>query len=245
MEKGKDKVGTFHFVTESYLLDFRGRISIPVIGTYLLHAASIHAAERGFGFNDMNDRHTTWVLSRLAIEMDSYPGISEQITLYTWVEEVTRLFTHRCFALAGGDGKTFGYARSIWAAIDVETRRPAPLDIEGLSAYIADRPCPIEKPGKIAPVENRTAGEPYRVRYSDLDINGHLNSIKYMEHLLDLFDLELVRQKDIHRFEIAYLAEGRYGMPLTLHAEETSPGTYTMAICHEERAICRAAVTWR
>ena len=37
----KNKVGEFHFVTESYLMDFRGRITIPMIGTYLLHAASL------------------------------------------------------------------------------------------------------------------------------------------------------------------------------------------------------------
>ena len=67
-------------------------------------------------------------------------------------------FTSRCFELVDGNGKTFGYARSIWAAIDVETRRPTLLDIARLSAYVTDRPCPIEKPGKIAAVENETKG---------------------------------------------------------------------------------------
>ena len=91
-----------------------------MIGNYLIHVASSHAAERGFGFNDMSERHTAWVLSRLAIEMIEYPAMSEPITLYTWVDEVGRLFTSRCFELVDGNGKTFGYARSIWAAIDVE-----------------------------------------------------------------------------------------------------------------------------
>ena len=154
----KNKVGEFHFVTESYLMDFRGRITIPMIGNYLLHAASCHAADRGFGYSDMTERHTAWVLSRLAIEMTSYPAMSESVTLYTWVDEVGKLFTSRCFELVNGEGKTFGFARSIWAAIDVETRRPTLLDVEGLSAYVTDRPCPIEKPGKIAPVENNASG---------------------------------------------------------------------------------------
>lgn len=240
----KSKVGEFHFVTESYLLDFRGRITIPMIGTYLLHAASIHAAQRGFGFNDMNDRHTAWVLSRLAIEMTEYPGMSEKITLYTWIEDAARLFTNRCFELVNADGKSFGFARSIWAAIDVETRRPTSLDIEALNVYKVDRPCPIEKPGKITPVENDTPGDPYEIKYSDLDVNGHLNSIKYMEHLLDMFDIKVYEEKAISRFEIAYLSEGRYGMPLTLHAAETSPDKYSLAICNEGKAISRAAVTW-
>ncbi len=245
MATEKSKLGEFHFITESYLLDFRGRITIPMIGTYLLHAASIHAAQRGFGFTDMDNKHTAWVLSRLAIEINDYPGMSEDITLYTWIEDAARLFTNRCFELVNADGKPFGYARSIWAAIDIETRRPTPLDIEALNVYKVDRPCPIEKPGKITPVENDTPGEPYQVKYSDLDVNGHLNSIKYMEHLLDMFDIQLYKEKEISRFEIAYQAEGKYGMPLTLHAAETSPDKYSMAISHEEKAICRAAVTWK
>lgn len=239
-----EKIGEFHFVTESYLLDFRGRVTIPMIGNYMLHAASNHASQRGFGFSDMTEKHTAWVLSRLAIEISRYPEMSEPVTLYTWIDEVGRLFTSRCFELVDKDGISVGFARSIWAAIDMQTRRPTPLDMEALSVYVSDRSCPIEKPGKILPVENETAGVPYQVKYSDLDINGHFNSIKYMEHLLDLFELDLFRKKEVSRFEIAYLSEGRYGMPLALHKKELDSDTYSMAISHEEKAICRAVVTW-
>lgn len=240
-----DKVGVFHFVTEEYLLDFRGRVTIPMIGNYLIHAASNHASLRGFGFNDMTEKHTAWVLSRLAIEMFEYPERSQKITVYTWIDEVGRLFTCRCFELADEAGRSIGFARSIWAAIDMETRRPTPLDIASLGVYLSDRPCPIERPGKILPAEGNTEGLPYRIKYSDIDINGHLNSIKYMEHLLDMFDLNLFRESEISRFEIAYLSEGKYNMPLTLHKSEAERNKYNMAICNEGKAICRAAVTWK
>ena len=107
-----EKVGLFHFVAEPYLMDFRGRVTLPMIGNYLIHAASSHAGERGFGFNDMSERHTAWVLSRLAIEMKEYPTAFDKINLYTWIDEVGRLFTSRCFELADENGKTFGFARS-------------------------------------------------------------------------------------------------------------------------------------
>ena len=119
------------------------------------------------------------------------------------------------------------------------------MDVAGLNIYVTDRPCPIEKPGKIAAAENDTEGIHYTIKYSDLDINGHLNSIKYMEHLLDLFDLELFKTKDIKRFEIAYQSEGKYGMELMLHKKEAENGKYDMAICNDGKAICRASVTWR
>lgn len=239
------KEGVFHFITESYLLDFRGRVPLPMIGNYLLHAASSHAGERGFGYSDMTEKHTAWVLSRMAIELYDYPEMSEAITLLTWVGDVGRLFTERCFELQNKDGKPFGFARSIWAAIDLETRRPTMLDVEGLSSFISERPCPIEKPGKIHPVENEIEGTAFTVKYSDLDINGHLNSIKYIEHLLDNFDISLFEKKEICRFEIAYQAEGQYGMELKIHSTQTTDEHYNMAITHEGKAICRAAVTWR
>ena len=132
-----DKVGLFHFVAEPYLLDFRGRVTLPMIGNYLIHAASSHAGERGFGFDAMSERHTAWVLSRLAIEMREYPTAFERIDLYTWIDEVGRLFTSRCFELTDGKGKTFGFARSVWAAIDMETRRPTLLDAEAVKVISA------------------------------------------------------------------------------------------------------------
>ena len=237
-----EKTGKYEFITESYLLDFRGRITIQTIGNYLMHAATNHASKRGFGYSDMSERNTAWVLSRLAIEINRYPAMSEPVTLYTWIDEAGRLFTSRCFELTDVTGVPVAYARSLWAAIDLQTRRPTSLDVEALGEYIVDRPCPIEKPGKIAAVEMETEGVPYKVKYSDIDINGHFNSIKYIEHLLDMFELDLFQQKEVKRFEIAYLAEGKYDMPLTLHQKETEPDHYIMAICNPEKAICRAMV---
>jgi acyl-ACP thioesterase len=245
ISKRMNKIGTYQFVTESYLLDFKGRITIPTIGNYMLHAASHHASSRGFGFSDMTEKHTAWVLSRLAIEMWEYPVLSpEPLTLNTWISEVSRLFTSRCFEWLNAQGKAIGYAHSTWAAIDMDTRRPMPLEEEKLRVYQDDKPCPITRPNKIPPVENATEGVPYVIKYSDLDINGHFNSIKYMEHLLDMFDITLFETKELRRFEIAYMSEGMYGMSLTLHKADADDGRYHLAICHEGKAICRAAVVW-
>jgi acyl-ACP thioesterase len=237
-----DKTGTYQFTTESYLLDFRGRVTIPTIGNYMLQAASHHAASRGFGFDDMTEQHTAWVLSRMAIEMTEYPS-TRPLTLNTWISDVGHAITSRCFEWLD-DGRPIGYAHSIWAAIDMQTRRPVPLDEEALREYRDDRDCPVARPGKIPPVENTVDGVPYRVKYSDLDINGHFNSIKYIEHLLDMFDIEQFRKREIRRFEISFLAEGTSGMTLAFHKAYGSGGRYHLAVCNDHTAICRAAVTW-
>lgn len=109
------KIGEFHFVSESYLLDFRGRVTIPMMGNYLLHASSTHAEQRGFGFNAMASQGCAWVLSRMVIEMKSYPTMLQPFTITTWVEDANKLFTSRCFAIRNAEGEAMGYCRTLWA----------------------------------------------------------------------------------------------------------------------------------
>lgn len=242
----KTTIGSYSFKTESYLLGANGRLSFPTLFNYLIHAASAHATERGFGFVDMTNQHTAWVLSRMAIEVVAYPTFDQSITVYTWVDEVNKLFTCRNFQLCNAAGESIAWARSIWAAIDLQTRKPTLLDIEGLSSYLVpERPCPISKPSKIKPIEQTSVGVEYTVKYSDLDINNHLNSAKYIEHLLDLFPLEKFENQQIQRFEIAYMAEGQYGMSLSLHHAAENDTTDLLAVCHEGKTICRAKAIWK
>jgi acyl-ACP thioesterase len=56
--------------------------------------------------------------------------------------------------------------------------------------------------------------------YNDVDINGHINSVKYIEHVLDLWPLDWYRNHAVKRFEIAYVAEAHAGDQLSFYMEE-------------------------
>ena len=101
------------------------------------------------------------------------------------------LFTDRNFAIIDKDGKKIGYARSVWAMINLNTRKPADLlTLHGGSIvnYVCDEPCPIEKPSRIKVTSDQSIAT-LTAKYSDIDINGHVNSIRYIEHILDLFPI--------------------------------------------------------
>lgn len=67
------KVGTYRFVAEPFHVDFMERLTMGVLGNHLLNCAGFHAADRGFGIATLNENHYTWVLSRLAIELEDMP----------------------------------------------------------------------------------------------------------------------------------------------------------------------------
>ena len=121
------KIGSYKYVAEPFHVDFSGKLTLGVLGNHLLNCAGFHSSERGFGIAKLNEDNYTWVLSRLAIELDDLPYQYENFTIQTWVENVYRLFTDRNYAIYDKDDKCIGYARSVWAMINLNTRKPANL----------------------------------------------------------------------------------------------------------------------
>lgn len=244
----ENKIGTYQFMAEPFHVDFTGKLTMGVLGNHLLNCAGFHASERGFGIAEINENHYTWVLSRLAIELEDMPRQYEDFAIHTWIENVYRLFTDRNFELVNKDGKTIGYARSVWAMISMETRKPADLLTlhgESLNQYVSDRECPISKPNRVKVVQDNSVAE-YLTKYSDIDINGHVNSIKYIEHILDLFPMETFKQKSIRRFEVSYVAESYYGDMLSFYMEEKGESEYDIEVKkNNQEVVVRSKVIFK
>lgn len=221
MQDTTQKIETYSFTVEPFHVDFTGRIFMGVLGNHLLNAAGRHSHNRGWGIDHLNDAHYTWVLSRLSIELSEMPTSYEHVEVETWVESVMKLFTERNFLIRNSDdGRIYGYARSIWAMIDMKTRQPSNLlelkdgDILRYVLTADEKPCPIEKyrPSRPATGPDVRTIDTF---YSDVDINGHINSVKYIEHLLDLFPRECFENHQLQRLDIAYKAESYLGDTLT------------------------------
>ncbi len=232
------KVGTYEFVAEPFHCDFSHRLFMGHLGNHLLNAADYHSNDRGYGMNYLNPLHKTWVLSRLAVEMNEMPCAYDRFDVSTWVESAMRYFTNRNFAIKGKDGKVYGYGRSIWALIDTDSRQPTDILAihDGLINEYIDKetPCPIEKSGRVKMSEQAEYVRTIDTYYNDVDVNGHVNSVKYIEHVLDLFPIEWYKTHRIHRFEVAYVAESHGGDRLSFWREDLGDGEYNIRIDKEE-----------
>lgn len=178
----------------------------------IIEVATEHADLLGVGFRDLQRNDNLWVLSRVAFEMKRFPHLLEDYSLTTWIEAYNRHFSERNFEITGADGEVLGYARTIWVAINMQTRRPADLSyISYISKTVSDHPCPIEKQGKIRPVSPPQIVHEYTFRVSDIDLNRHVNSTRYVELILNQMDLGDFDDYYLHRFEIEYRQEAHYG----------------------------------
>ena len=245
------KIGKYNFVAEPFHCDFTKHLFIGHLGNNLLNAADFHSNDRGYGVNYLNSVNKTWVLSRLSVELDKIPAIYEDFVVETWIDSVIRYFTNRNFKITNKDGYVYGYGKSIWAMIDTTTRQPVDIlktSNETISEYLeADYANPIKKSSRVKLDDDLKLQQSILTTYSDIDINGHVNSIKYIEHILDLFPIEYYKKYRIKRFDIAYIMESHNNDKLNFYTNidsinecnNTVSVRVTKSGFKEEKEVCR------
>lgn len=217
-------------------------LPLPLLAKRILEVATLHAESWGVGYSTLIKNRQVWVLSRLAIEMSRYPRINERYTLETWIEGYNKHFSARNFAISDEGGKPCGYARTIWSVIDLNTRLSVDIgQFKHISRNILDKPCPIEKQSRVRDVHDENPVI-YHVAYNDIDLNRHVNSVKYIEHALDLFPFERYDRQRIHRFEIGYANEARHDATLRLCKEEVSIDNFALEIRDNEKIYCKGRI---
>lgn len=224
-------------------IDFRRRVSLSSLTNYVLISAGRNADENGFGLLELQSDNYTWVLSRLVIEMQRIPSESDSISIETWVEKVGSAFTTRNFRIRDAEGASIGYASSSWAVIDMATRRSVLLDtIPSMQQFVVPETIPIGEPGRIPNVNGEVANT-FEVKYSDIDINSHANSLNYVQWLSDCFSLDFYRTHHIRRFEINFMKEIIFGDKGEVFREINAPGDYAFQIVTRDNGIaCRARI---
>lgn len=233
-----EKIGRYEFIAEPFHCDFDNRLFMGHLGNHLINAADFHSNDRGFGMLYLNTIHKTWVLSRLALEIAEMPKAYDRFFVETWVESVMRSFTCRNFKIVGseasGEERVYGYGRSVWAMIDTTTRQPIDLlsvNNGALGNYVEDaKVCPIGKPSRVKMGADSVLRRSVETVYSDIDMNRHVNSIKYIEHVLDLWDTDWYAAHKLQRLDIAFVAEAHLGDHLLLYVEEKGSGNYAVRV---------------
>lgn len=201
-------------------------MSLPMLAQKLIDVATEHANILGIGNPDMPNPDMGWVLSRLTIEMTSYPQENTDYTITTWVEDWNRHFSRRAFSISDADGNLLGYARSIWMVLNTSDRSNAGLS--GLNfnpEWISDIECPIpmqEKHIRIEPDGNEPV---YTFKYCDIDFYRHVNTVRYIDLLLNQFDMQTYDENIVNRLELSFLHEASYGMEIRVmkQTSDTNP----------------------
>jgi len=249
-------VWTERFPVRSYEVTPGGRVSVLALADYLQEAAGHHAAELGVSMQDLLADGQAWVLAHLRLELDRLPRWGETVVVRTWPSGLDRLFATREFLLevetADGADATIARGTSAWLTIDTERRRPLrPLKaLRTLETPDRD-PALAHDFASDLPVPDRTDAEDrFSVRYHDLDVNRHVNNVRYLEWALETLPGSFLNANRCTALSLQFEAETTLGDRVRSIAQIDDGGGTKRRVHHqlmhagEGRALARAVTTW-
>ena len=226
------------FTISSYDLNPKGQARLTTMANYFQEMAYHHANQLGFGYEDMNERKTMWVLSRMRIRINHYPVWDDQVSVETWHKGMDRIFGLRDFRVKSMRGDVLGVARSAWLILDSETRRPVRPASEVLSQNIGTDSVFEENLDKIPVPEQMEELTRRKVQFSDLDIVGHVNNVKYMEWCIDALMADGSFNREIRELEINFIHEALLGDTISIRGalhEASAMGSNSIFMARRER----------
>lgn len=173
--------------------------------------ASIHAKILGMGFKDMYYKGLLWIVNYQEINyIGRVPHHCEEVMVSTWPHERKRLDYIREYEIRDLDGNLLISGIASWFTIDLNTRKLVKDDNVNFNGdYYLDTNYPNFRRARLdlKPIGDVVKWD-YRVCYTDLDHNGHMNNAKYLDVIYNKhigFDLN-----KIGKIAIAFNHEIKY-----------------------------------
>lgn len=197
---------------------------------FLQDAATVHSEEQSFSREDiLRTDGAIWILAKIAFYLSEPLRYRQSLEIDTWHRGPLGACFYRDFDIRA-EGRHAGYAVSAWVVASRETMRvlrpsslPAlPTAPDGKLKYkeVLSR---LSAPDSCGPAGKRV------IRYSDLDINTHLNNTRYADLICDALALNERSPCYAGHMQINYNAECKAGEELALFAGAVSGREFYVA----------------
>ena len=224
-----DVHGVYSWPVRTYECGPDGVATIASVCNWLQEAASLNAEAMAFSKSNFEaaGENISWVLTRLKVRMSRFPKWGETVSILTFPRGGRRIVAYRDFALTGETGEDIGCATSEWMLIDLGSRKIVPIP-EGVFAAANTVREPVfgdEPPAKLRwdcrePVTDALV---FRARRGDIDLNGHVNNVHYVEWLLEGRPATAGLCSEL---DIVFKSETFAGEDVYVESVETEPGVF-------------------
>ena len=221
-------------------VDGNKKLRLFNLENYLLEVAGTVADELGFGIAQLHPKGLTWILTRLSLEMYELPTHCEKVRFETWIESNAHMLSTRNFRIYSGN-KLIGQCKSVWAVLDLQKREIVNIFDDPIFADSVDGDVIEMARVRMTTLPEPTGCMPHKIVYSDIDYNGHCNSCRYLQAMMDAY-LPNYYGKKI-RLDINYSKEVMLGDELQTYYLVSADGVQYQQKNQNGETSCSAKIT--
>lgn len=186
------------------------KLTLKALTNILQESAISHSDQAGYGVNNISNTHLAWLLLNWKVKIFIHPHCNEELIVKTWPRTFDRLYSYRDFEVYDKESNLVAIASSKWFPIDTETKRIRKITPEISEAYgepvtnsVFDEPFK----NKITVPEDLKLNFTYTTQRRDIDTNGHVNNLNYIDYALETLDEDIFNNTTFTNLEIVYKKE--------------------------------------
>ena len=221
-------------------VDGNKKLRLFNLENYLLEVAGTVADQLGFGIAQLHPKGLTWILTRLSLEMYELPTHCEKVRFETWIESNAHMLSTRDFRIYSGD-KLIGQCKSVWAVLDLQKREIVNIFDDPIFADSVDGDVIEMARVRMTTLPEPTGCMPHKIVYSDIDYNGHCNSCRYLQAMMDAYMPNYYGKKI--RLDINYSKEVMLGDELQTYYLVAADGVQYQQKNQNGETSCSAKIT--
>lgn len=228
---------TREYVLDIGQIDSRHMARPSAIVDFMQDIATRHAGVMGISGEELEKKNCFWVLSRLKYTLNRPLYFYEKLRVTTIPRKLRGASWYRDFVFETEDG-VVGNAVTVWAIVDLETRRL--VRPQSLGMDFTGQDTGKTEMLRALRAENLKPCFDRVVRYSDIDVNCHLNNVKAVDILSDTFGLEDDTARWVSQLQVNYISESICGTKLSLMRGVQSDGSLCVAAYDGEQEKVQA-----
>jgi len=235
-----------------YDTDFQGKLSIFSLFNYIQDIASEHAEILHFGRDDLQRNDQFWILSRVYAEIKSFPIWGETLILRTWPRGTDGMFALRDIEIMSEKGELIAGATTSWVIVNAKSRRPQRPEnlLERMNLEFPSSRATTRNAAKIMHTPTGDSGQsgPFYVMASDLDVNYHVNNVKYIQWAYNTRTVRFLTTHIATSVEVNYLSEAVEGNKIIIESRnpegENKCSTHSVIRIDDGKELCRLWICW-
>ena len=239
------KYTTPHEVT-AYECDVNGTMKLSTMIAVAIQVSEEQSNQLNRGADFVQQFGLTWIVTNYQLFMQRLPKAGETVYVTTQAQEYNKYFCYRHFWITTQAGEELVRIETIFALMNVETRKMSSVSNEIIAPYESEKITKIKRYPKIEKVKNGMS-LPFRVRFYDIDGNQHVNNSIYFNWMMDVLGYDFLTKHVPAYMNIRFDKEVEYGNEIDSHYEIIQ--AETLQTRHEirigEQTYCEALIEWQ
>ena len=203
-----------------YEVDKNLKGNMSTIINILSDIGTKQSEELGASINDLTDRNMAWVFYNYHVKIFREPVYGEKLKVKTEPSGFKKFYALRNYEIKDSNGNIIVSANAIFLLINIEKRRMMRIPEDQYILYGVDSDIKEEfKIPRIESLKEFKYSDTFKVRYTDIDSNQHVNNTKYVDWAIETLPEEIVNNYYLDEVKVTFEKECKYGEIVNVYTD--------------------------